>query len=255
MLLIIPTIPIQHSNCDAEITAAHEGRARDIYSLDPVERARLLRKENAKALHIEFRDCEAWEAHSIEVIRQLREAVDIPIEVSLGHMPVSGESLEGLLSAGCNRLFLPLGADLHRFYELYAIYGRKIVPTLRPADANKSLLEEFQKKHIDRIGIELSQPDVLSHDGIDWQHLEHLVVRAKALSIRITALHGVSGYPDLERLQGLGVALDSLVLCRALNENKFPCQMIWRELEEEFALEIHPATNLWSNPLEGVPHI
>jgi phosphoribosylformimino-5-aminoimidazole carboxamide ribonucleotide (ProFAR) isomerase len=117
MLLIIPTIPIQHSNCDAEITGAHRNHATDVYSLDPVERARLLRKENAKALHIEFRDCEAWESHSIEVIRRLREAVDIPIEVSLGHMPVSADSLEPLFSDGCNRLFLPLAAELHRFYD------------------------------------------------------------------------------------------------------------------------------------------
>jgi phosphoribosylformimino-5-aminoimidazole carboxamide ribotide isomerase len=255
MLLIIPTIPIQHSNCDAEITGAHRDHAPDVYSLDPVERARLLRKENAKALHIEFHDCEAWESHAIDVIRQLREAVDIPIEVSLGHLPTSMDSLEPLFGAGANRVFLPLGSDLTRFYEIFAIYGRKIVPTLSPSEASPSLLEAFRNKRIDRIGIELSPSTNECDAGIDWEHLDHAVLQANTLSIRITALHGVGGYPDLRRLQSLGPALDSLVLCRALNENRFPCQMIWRELEEEFAHTVNRHSNLWTNPLEGTPHI
>ena len=255
MLLIIPTIPIQHDNCDALITARHQENSEQIYSANPVERARLLRKENAKALHIEFRDCQAWEGHSVEVVRHLREAVDIPIEVTLGMLPADASQLEPIFHAGANRLFLPVGSSLQAILDLFERFGRKIVPMFTLASASESLLAQLKSNKLDRIAIELNAPDEVSNRGIDWAHLLHITHAAQSHGIRITALHGVRGYPDLDRIHRIGGALDSLVLCRALNENRFPCQMIWRELEEECALQPHRDPNLWANPLDGVPHI
>ncbi len=90
---------------------------------------------------------------------------------------------------------------------------------------------------------------------IDWDRLRAISAIAIAAGIRLTALRGVRGYPELKRLQDIGGAFDSLVLGRAINENRFPCQLIWREVEAEAAFETTPANNLWSNPLEGKPHI
>ncbi len=89
-MLIIPTIPIAHGVCGAQIASgAHEvhhasivGDARGIYSQSPVDRARLFRKENAKMLHLQFLDRDPWDEQSLDLIRAMREAVDIPFGIA-----------------------------------------------------------------------------------------------------------------------------------------------------------------------------
>ena len=257
MFLIIPTIPILHGHCESSIKGSlkHRYGQDATYSLDPVERARLLRKENAKTIHVEFHDCDPWDSHSIDLVRELREAIDVPIEISLLRLPASPETLLPVFGAGANRFFLPVEATLEACYELSKAFPRKIVPTYLPDLLTQGHFEALKEHKIDRIALELNPPDLLEPDPIDWQLLTHLAATAASFGVHITALHGIAGYPDLARLQSLAPSFDSLVLCRALNENRFPCQMLWRELEEEFAIEIAKESNLWSNPLEGKPHI
>src|SRR5437588_747680 len=90
MVLIIPSIPIVHGVCGAQIAAlAHEVHHadRDIYSQDPIDRARLFRKENAKMLHLQFLDRDPWDAASLTIVRRMREAVDVPFGLSLSEPP------------------------------------------------------------------------------------------------------------------------------------------------------------------------
>ena len=94
-MLIIPSIPIAHGVCGAQIASlAHEvHRAdRDIYTQSPVDRARLFRKENAKMLHLQFIDRDPWDEDSLELIRAMREAVDIPFGISLNGRPPPEEA-------------------------------------------------------------------------------------------------------------------------------------------------------------------
>jgi phosphoribosylformimino-5-aminoimidazole carboxamide ribotide isomerase len=47
--------------------------------------------------------------------------------------------------------------------------------------------------------------------------------------MRITASGGISGLDDLMKIQELEpLGVDSVVIGRALYENRFPCQEIWR---------------------------
>lgn len=259
MVLIIPSIPIVHGVCGGQIaTLAHETHAaeRDIYSQDVVDRARLLRKENSKMINLQFVDCDPWEAPSLALIRRLRAAVDIPLGVSLAEAPKSNAECRAVLDAGVYRLFLPLDTP----EELYLTYcgaftSRKIIPTVDLTFDFAAKLPMYHERKIERLAIDISPRDGLETEGMEWQRLAAIGELAQKHNIHLTMLHGVRGYPELKHLQDLGGAFDSLVLCRALNENRFPCQLIWREVEAMAAFETSPASNLWTNPLEGRPHV
>jgi phosphoribosylformimino-5-aminoimidazole carboxamide ribotide isomerase len=276
-MLIIPTIPIAHGVCGAQIaSAAHEvhhagivGRiiddadARDIYSQSPVDRARLFRKENAKMLHLHFLDRDPWDEDGLSLIRAMREAVDIPFGLAPTDDPPPEWACQQLFDAGIYRVWLP---D-HTPEDVLFAYGQrfksgKIIPSLDPSFDFESRLSHYRANGIERAGIDLSHSDTLEASTIDWDRLRTISQIAIAARVRLTALRGVRGYRELKRLQDIGggadgslSAFDSLVLGRALNENRFPCQLIWREMEAEAALETTPMNNLWSNPLEGKAHI
>src|SRR4051812_1278666 len=119
MVLIIPTISIAHGvgkglRCGTQIAlAAHETKHadRDVYSQDPVDRARLLRKENAKMMHLCFVDSDPWDPQSIEIIRSIHAAVDVPLGVTLSEMPRTRGECKILFESGIHRVFLPLEAS------------------------------------------------------------------------------------------------------------------------------------------------
>ena len=259
MILIIPSVPIVHGVCGAQIASpAHEAyhADRDIYSQDPIDRARLLRKENAKMLHLQFMDSNPWSAGSIELIRRMHEAVDIPIGISLMDIPPSHEECMLLFATGIFRIFLPLDTPENIFFDLCSRFSsRRIIPTVDLTFDFSVKLPQYQSHKIERIAIDISPSDLLESGVIEWDMWRRISELAKTHCIRLTALHGIRGYPELKQLEQVGGSLDSLILCRALNENRFPCQLIWREMEAAFAIEQTPASNLWSNPLEGKPHI
>jgi phosphoribosylformimino-5-aminoimidazole carboxamide ribotide isomerase len=258
MLLIIPTIPIVHGLCASQIsslTSRDDCSSADIYSMSPADRARLLRKENSKTLNLEFFDSEPWSEESLSVIDEIRAAVDIPLKISMSELPEASSDLAKLFDHGIYRVFLPLTANLNSLFELTSEYSNsKVVGTVN-LDFDLTLMSVLKDHGIGRLGVDISPVDTLESDCIDWDALKKLHDCAKSFGIRLTVLHGVRGYPDLRKLQEIGMGLDSLVLCRALNENRFPCQMIWRECEADAALEVSPTQNLWTNPLEGKDHI
>jgi phosphoribosylformimino-5-aminoimidazole carboxamide ribotide isomerase len=251
-------IPIVHGVCASQIAALtprDDHASQEIYSPSPVDRARLLRKENAKTLHLEFWDSDPWSIESLQVIAQMRHAVDIPFELSLASLPENMEDLDVLLRTGIYRVFLPLDTPIDKIFQCATqCTNRAIVATIN-LNFDLNLLPILKDHGVSRLGVDISPVDSLESAHIDWPSLQALHDAAKTYGIRLTVLHGVRGYPDLKALQDIGSGLDSLVLCRALNENRFPCQLIWREVEAEAALEADPLTNLWTNPLEGRPHL
>ena len=52
--------------------------------------------------------------------------------------------------------------------------------------------------------------------------------------LKITAAGGIGGYEDLRKVQDLEpLGVDSVMMSRAIYENRFPCQQIWREVEKK----------------------
>ena len=209
-MLIIPTISIAHGVCGAQIASlAHEVHHadRDIYTQSPVDRARLFRKENAKMLHLQFVDRDPWDEDSLDLLREMREAVDIPFGIAPTDDPPSEQACQQLFDAGIYRVWLPEDTP----EDLLFAFGRrfpsgKIIPTLDPSFDFESHLSRYRENGIERAGIDISRTDTLETGTIDWDRLREISTIATRSNIRLTALRGVRGYPELKRLQDLGGA-------------------------------------------------
>lgn len=240
MLLIIPAIEIKGGKC-VQTVHGHEGF---VYSDDPIEMAKLWRKENAKSLHVTDIDG-ALEGRLInfDVIERMVKTVDIPVELG-GGLRTFGE-VKRAFDAGIYRVLL-----------------RTMV--IEEPDETKRILESFGASKV-VLGIDAENGIVLSHGktrqtgltavsvGLNAKELGfrrivysditvHGTMRgpnfsairqlAEKTGLKITAASGVSGLSDLLRLQELEpLGVDSVVIGRALHSNNFACQGLWRLCE------------------------
>lgn len=240
MLLVIPAVEIRGGKCVQMVQGA-EGF---VYSDDPVEMAKLWRKENAKSIHVTDVDgAEAGHLVNAAVIERMVKTVDIPVELG-----------------GGIRTF----ADVQRAFSIGTY--RVVIGTMlieRPDDAKKAIEAYGPNKVV--LGIDVENNMVKTRGWKDTSGLTPISValNAKALGFRrivytdilrdgtmrgpnfaaikllaeksgmkITASGGVGTLDDLLKLQELEpFGVDSVVIGRALYENKFSCQGIWRLCE------------------------
>jgi phosphoribosylformimino-5-aminoimidazole carboxamide ribotide isomerase len=240
MLLIIPAIEIKRGHC-VQMVQGIEGFA---YSDDPVEMAKLWRKENAKSLHVTDVDgAIAGRLVNIDCIRRMIATVDIPIELGGG---------------------LRTFEDVQQAFDL-GIY-RVLVGTMviDSPDVAKKVIEEFGASKV-VLGIDAMDGIVATRGWSESSGLTALTVAlnakelgfrrviytdirldgtlrgtnlkvlrqiAEKTGMRVTASGGVAGLDDLLKIQELEHSgVDSVVIGRALYENKFSCQGLWRMCE------------------------
>src|SRR5512139_1598874 len=78
MLLVIPAMELRAGRCVQQV----QGVGGFSYSDDPVEMARLWRKENARSLHVTDLDgASTGTLPNAEAVKRIVDAVDIPVEV------------------------------------------------------------------------------------------------------------------------------------------------------------------------------
>jgi len=76
--------------------------------------------------------------------------------------------------------------------------------------------------------------DVMNDDALNGPNFEAIRLFAEKTGLRITASGGVRGLEDLLKLQELEpFGVDSVIIGRALYENRFSCQGLWRTVEAE----------------------
>ena len=249
MLLIIPSITIKDGRCIGKIN--YPGAAQNAPEYDrPEDRARLLRKENAKALHLIFED--PWNSETHELIERIKLAVDIPIEISLSSLPEDITIVKEIIESGIYRLFLPSEAS-DDFLNLciHDFSRQKIVVSIPLASASRSLLERMKADGLARICISLPEDERI----LPLTKLKEIAAIGNTIGMRLSLLFGVYSYNALIELANLKPGFDSVILGKALDENAFPCQGIWREMESKAYLDTGTEANLWKNPLERLPHI
>ncbi len=250
MLLVIPSITIKDGRCVGKISYPYD---MDLLGYEkPEDRARLLRKENAKALHLIFEDGSVWNPETLEQIERIRQAVDIPIEVSLPHVPKDSSDLLKLVQSGIYRLFLPHDAD--DFFLTHCINDfscQKIVVSIDIDQATQDKFIQLKKDGLTRVCITLPSKEQI----FPLQTLKEIVETARATGLRLSLLFGVYSYKSLIELSSLEPGFDSVILGSALDDNSFPCQSIWRDAEVKAYEANGVEANLWENPLEHIPHI
>jgi phosphoribosylformimino-5-aminoimidazole carboxamide ribonucleotide (ProFAR) isomerase len=244
MLLVIPAITIRGSLCEEAIGALlpfDEGY------LPPNERAQLLRKENAKALHLVIEGEEEWCDHALAMIRSIKSVVDVPTAVSLHTLPDSMDPLDAMVAEGIYRIVLPPATPKERVTELLEhLSPQRVVPSVPLGQPGQIRFEDYKQIGVQRIAL-LHADDTA---GLDWSELEMLAENARTLGLRLTVVFGIRSYAELRRLDSLAPTVDSLVLGHALEEDVFPCQKLWRSVEVRFGSAVGAEANLWVNPLK-----
>ncbi len=241
MLLIIPAIDIQNGVSAYPLG----GPGDDVSGTDPVAIAKLLRIENAKTLHATDLDGRRDGMFlQFDVMRRLVENVDIPIEVSGG---VSHEeAADRLLGYGACRVVLhpDVLPDRPEIAEkILAKHGPgKVVMAIEFRGDPGAATEAANRgpRHPLTLGMKARDMGFRrllyeEHDDSGTRHrlnLPMLGELASSTGLRVTVSGGVVSFADLKNLQDLPDAgVDSVILRRALYEDKFPCQRLWRMAE------------------------
>jgi phosphoribosylformimino-5-aminoimidazole carboxamide ribotide isomerase len=242
MILVIPSIDIKNGRCVRLVRGIPGTEKR--YSDDPVQMAILWRGENAKMLHVADLDgALGGTMTNFDLIKKIIQEVEIPIEVS-GGVRTYGLAKD-LFEAGAARVVLSTAVmenpDVVR--QLLADFSpRKVVVAI---DASNSTVQPREREERPRstsvslglkaklLGLERALYTNISRNGTlsgpSFSAIEQFALETR---LKITASGGVGGYQDLRRLQELEpLGVDSVVVGRALYENRFPCQELWRQCE------------------------
>jgi phosphoribosylformimino-5-aminoimidazole carboxamide ribotide isomerase len=240
MLLLIPAIEIKNGRCVQTV----QGEAGFRYSDDPVEMARLWRKENAKTLHVTDIDG-AIQGHVVngDAIRRMVETVDIPIELGGGLRTF--EAVQLAFELGMYRVVLGTMAfdqpeEARRVIETYG--ASKVVLGI---DAINGLVATHGWRRdtgLTALSVALNAKalgfrrvlytDIRTDNTLRGLNLGMLRDLGEKTGMRVTASGGISGLTELLGVQELErYGVDSVVMGRALYENRFACQALWRRCE------------------------
>ena len=237
MLLLIPAIDLRGGVSAYAIEGSDAGT-------DPLAIARLLRVENAKSLHVTDLDgAERGAFTQYALMEKLFRCVDIPIEVAGG---VSTEAEAGrLLNLGACRVMLRPGLLRDAPEEaarMLAVHGPgKIVAAIEhrapsPGQAD----DESSPLHPLALGATAKAMGFrrLLYTGFDPAggtrilDADMLGRLATATGLRVTVSGGVTTLAGLRAVEALAKSgVDSVILRRAIYENSFSCQAIWRIAE------------------------
>jgi phosphoribosylformimino-5-aminoimidazole carboxamide ribotide isomerase len=246
MILIIPAIDLEHGHCQRCIKGAPGTES--LYSTissHPFELAKLWRRENAKTLHITDHDAlDEHNPHSnTETVLSIVRSVDIPVQL-LSSFPTA-EECAFWLDNGVYRVIINevLHTDFDGVARLVEKYTPSRIVTGIRAKAGKVVFPDIDLDITDtevaRITKEAGMKRLVYTDiswegtlcGPDFGMLRDI---AAVSGLRVTAAGGVGGPEQLWELQKLQPhGIDSVIVGRALYENRFPCQKMWRRIEAE----------------------
>jgi phosphoribosylformimino-5-aminoimidazole carboxamide ribotide isomerase len=244
MILIVPAIDIRDGKC-VRLVQGEPGTEK-IYSDDPVQMAVLWRGENAKALHVVDLDgAFGEEMKNLALIRQIVEKVDIPVQIGGGIRTF--EQVKQLIEIGVSRVVLGTAAieNPELVSRVVLSFGMRKVAVGIDAKNGIVMTKGWKKNtgiqalelalEMKRLGIGRIVYTDISRDGmLTGPNFEAIREIAQKSGLRVTASGGISGYEDLMKIQELEkFGVDSVIVGKALYENRFPCQTLWRLNERE----------------------
>ncbi len=231
MLLIIPVIDLLGSHCVRPTEGSF--RREKTFFEDPIKMAKLWRIQNARALHVHGHD----EGNTCQrkVLRSLCEAVDIPIQLHGGFANL--EDVKSAFDAGIYRVVIDIASEelralfsdaLHEFGPGKTAAGIHASEGVLTSDSETRAIELC--KDLEHEGCRrIFYTDVDGNGELTDENLEAFRLLGTELrKTRITAAGGISGFKQLmqfEEMREMGI--DSVVIGRALYENRFPCQQFW----------------------------
>ncbi len=239
MMLVIPALDIRGGRCVRLYQGSYEQET--VYFEDPVKMAKLWRVSNAKFLHLVDLDAARGGLENNRlVIRDICQTLDIPIQLGGGIRTL--DDIQAARDLGVYRVILGTAAAqnpdlvseaLARFQDSHVVVG------IDARDGEVRIDGWREGSGIDAIDLALDMErrgckriiytDIRRDGTLEGPNLEAYRSLGRHLhKVRITASGGVGNYQhliDLNQLRDFHV--DSVIVGRALYENRFPCQRFW----------------------------
>jgi len=244
MVLLVPAIDIRDGRC-VRLVQGEPGTEK-IYSNDPVQMAILWRGENAKCLHVVDLDG-AFEGSmkNLELIRRMVNTVDIPIQIGGGIRTF--EQVKQLIEIGVYRVVLGTAAieDPELVTRSIASFGKSKIAIGIDAKNGIVMTQGWQNDSgINAIDLALAMKSRgvcrviytdIARDGMlngpNFEAIKEIAIKSE---LRVTASGGVSTFEDLRTIQELEkFGVDSVIVGKALYENRFACEALWRMNEKD----------------------
>lgn len=242
-LLVIPSIDIKNGKCVRSVQGIPELDCHE-YSSDPVAMAKIWRAENAKMIHIvDFDGAHDHSHKNADVIEKICNSVVIPVEFAGGIRTIDDADL--MFSKGISRLSINTMAveDPKQFLKLFEKYGpTKVVISLDIR--NNEIIIRGRSKHTGlhykdfistllKVGVNrFIVCDITRNGTMIGPNIELSKEIAEFSKVKVTHAGGIRNKDELYDIQKLlQIGIDSVIIGRALYENRFPCQKLWRVAE------------------------
>ncbi len=262
MILVIPAIDLRGGQCVRLYQGSYEKET--VYFTDPVKMARLLRVQNARVLHVVDLDAaRSGGSDNRKAIRDICAALDIPVQVGGGIRTI--DDIEAALELGVYRVIIGTAAARNPELVSEAIDRFKCNRVVVGIDARDGevrvegwtegsgidaveLATDMERRGVRRI----VYTDIGRDGTLQGPNVEAYRTMGRHLRLaRITASGGVGGYTDLLRVKELvPYRVDSVIIGRALYENRFPCQQFWCWNRKETVDLNHFSTATLAEPTE-----
>ncbi len=250
-MFVIPVIDIKDGHCVRVIQGLSDKT--EFYSESPINIAKLFRKENFKCIHItDLNGAIQGDMKNFELIREIATSVDIPIQLGGGirNYDIAKKILKDL---GVYRIVIGTAAltDPDFIKRILDDFSSSKIVICIDEKLNNVVIDGWINyanitpldfaKQMEAIGIKrIIYQDVTRVGNLSGPHIPRLVEIAENTKMKITSAGGISNYNDLKKIIDIEhLGIDSVMISRALYENQFPCQRIWRDMEsKDVSLEL-----------------
>ncbi len=250
-MLVIPVIDIKEGKC-VRVIQGHSN-VMQFYTESPINMARLFRRENFKTIHITDLDGALHGTmKNFDLIKQITKSVDIPIQLGGGIRDFEMAS-RVINELGVYRLVIGTAAlqnpdfvkkilDEFSSSKVVICIDEKLNNVVMDGWMNYADVTPLEfAKQMEAIGVKrIIYQDVTRVGNLSGPHIERLVELAENTNLKITSAGGISNFSDLKKVMAIEpLGVDSVMIARALYENQFPCQNIWRDAESsDISLEL-----------------
>lgn len=242
-LLVIPSIDILDGKTVRVVQGIPDLDCQE-YGNDPVEMAMIWRAENAKCIHVvDFNAARDNTVQNLKVIEDICSAVIIPVQLGGGIRSL--DSAKKAMDAGVYRIVIGslTVEDKTEFMRILDTFGPKHVAAAIDSVDNEVVIKGRRVKtgidpvqlalDLNRLGVErFVVTDVKTNGMMAGPNIDLSRRVAELTKTKVTLSGGVKNKDDLMEIQKfVDSGIDSVIVGRALYENNFPCQRLWRVAE------------------------
>lgn len=242
-LLVIPSIDIKNGKCVRTVQGIPELDCYE-YGNNPVQMAKIWRAENAKMIHVtDFDGAHEQSKRNYKVIEEICSSVVIPVEFAGGIRTL--QVADKIMKTGVIRLAINSMAieNKNEFIKVLEKYGQNKIAVSLDILGEELLIKgrsiktgigykTFSKEMAD-LGVNRFIVCDISRNGtMLGPNIQLSKEIAEITGAKVTHAGGIRNKDELMDIQNLiPVGVDSAIVGRALYENRFPCQKLWRVAE------------------------